>query len=93
MLHLLLLSEPSDALVVSVKAMETMRYLDVSLSLPRTGKARGVRGSFHDALIFEMEMPAGAPAFYGEAIVRALQTGADMILVREPSNFRPVSRL
>ncbi len=88
MLHLLLKSESSDALVVRVKAMESMRYLDVSLGMPRTAKARGVRGSFHDALIFEMDMgPGGAPALYGEAIVRALQAGADMILVREPSTL------
>ena len=87
MLHLLLRSESSDALIVSVKAMETMRYLDVSLSLPRTAKARGGRSVFHDALIFEMDMPGGAPALYGETVVRALQTGADMILVREPSNL------
>ncbi len=88
MLHLLLKSESSDALVVSVKAMETMRFLEVSLGTHRTAKARGLRGSFHDALIFEMDMgPGGAPALSGEAIVRALQAGADMILVREPSTL------
>ena len=42
MLHLLLRSEPGDALVISVKAMETMRYLEVSLGMPRAAKARGV---------------------------------------------------
>ena len=91
MLHLLSRSEPGDALVISVKAMETMRYLEVSLGVPRAAKARGVRNTFHDALIFEMDMPGGAPAFYGETVVRALQAGADMILVREPSTLPPVS--
>jgi hypothetical protein len=86
MMHLLLRTEPSDALVVSVQAMETMRYLDVSLGA-RAAKTRSGRGNFHDALIFEMDMPAGAPAIYGETVVRALQTGADMILVREPSTL------
>jgi hypothetical protein len=87
MMHLLSRSEPSDALVISVKAMESMRYLDVSLGLARTAKARGSRGNFHDALIFEMDMPGGAPALYGETVVRALLSGADMILVREPSTL------
>jgi beta-N-acetylhexosaminidase len=87
MMHLLLKTEPSDALVISVKAMETMRYLDVSLGAARAGKTRGGRGNFHDALIFEMDMPGGAPAIYGETVVRALQSGADMILVREPSTL------
>ena len=86
-LHLLLRSEPSDALVVTVKAMETMRYVDLSLSSIRTAKVRGGRGSFHDALIFEMEVPSGAPALYGETVVRALLSGADMILIREPSSL------
>ena len=67
--------------------METMRYLDVSLGTARAGKTRSGRGNFHDALIFEMDMPGGAPAFYGETVVRALQSGADMILVREPSTL------
>ncbi len=87
MLHLLLRSESSDALVINVKAMESMRYLDVSLSTLRTAKARGARSIFHDALIFEMDMPGGAPALYGDTVVRALQTGADMILIREPSTL------
>ncbi len=87
MLHLLSRSEPGDALVINVKAMETMRYLEVSLGMPRAAKARGVRGIFHDALIFELDMPGGAPALYGETVVRALQAGADMILVREPSTL------
>ncbi len=87
MLHLLLRSEPSDALVVTVKAMETMRYVDLSLSSIRTARTRGGRTSFHDALIFEMEVPRGAPALYGDTVVRALQSGADMILIREPSSL------
>ena len=87
MMHLLLRTEPSDALVINVKAMETMRYLDVSLGTARAAKTRIGRGNFHDALIFELDMPGGAPAFYGETVVRALQTGADMILVREPSTL------
>lgn len=87
MMHLLLRTEPSDALVISVKAMESMRYLDVSPGAARAAKPRSGRGTFHDALIFEMDMPGGAPALYGETVVRALQNGADMILVREPSTL------
>ena len=87
MMRLLMKTEPSDALVISVKAMETMRYLDVSLGTARAAKTRGSRGNFHDALIFELDMPGGAPALYGETVVRALQAGADMILVREPSTL------
>jgi beta-glucosidase-like glycosyl hydrolase len=87
MLHLLLKAEPSDALFLTVKGLETMRYVDLSLSSIRTPKIRGGRNSFHDAVIFELEMPSGAPAHYGETVVRALRAGADMILIREPSTL------
>ncbi len=85
LLHMVLKSEPSDALIIGVKAMETMHYLDVSLGTASTARGRAGRNTFHEALIFEMDMPAGAPAIYGENVVRALQSGADMILIREPS--------
>ncbi len=87
MLHLLLRIEPSDALVLTVKGMEAMRYADLSLSPARPARMRGGRNSFHDAVIFEMEVPIGAPALYGETVVRALQSGADMILIRDPSTL------
>jgi beta-N-acetylhexosaminidase len=89
LLHILLKHEPSDALVVGVKAMEAMHYLGASLGKARTENGRAGRNTFHDALIFELDMPAGAPAVHGEAIVRALQSGADMILIRDPSALPP----
>jgi len=86
MLHLLVRGETSDALVVSVKAMERLPLTDVSFGTPRSARAR--RFGFRGALIFEMDMGSGsAPMLYGEAIVRALQAGADMIIVREPSSL------
>jgi Glycosyl hydrolase family 3 N terminal domain len=89
LLHILLKREPSDALVVGVKAMEAMPYLGASLGSARAANGQASRNTFHDALIFELDMPAGAPAIYGETIVRALQSGADMILIRDPSVLPP----
>lgn len=84
MLHLIVRGETSDALVVSVKAAQPLPLADISSSAVRTSRpgSSGSRG----ALIFELDLgPGSAPKAYGEAVVRALQAGADLILVREPS--------
>ncbi len=88
-LHRLVQGETSDALVVRVKAMQPLHLTDVSFGLSRKARARGERSfGFHGALIFEVEMgSAGAPMRYGDAIVRAFEAGADMILLREPNSM------
>ncbi len=86
MLRLLVKGETSDALVLSVRAMEPLPLTGVSFEAMRAARAR--RFGFDGALIFEMDMGSGSvPLLYGEAIVRALRAGADMIVVREPSSL------
>ncbi|MGC1584733.1 MAG: glycoside hydrolase family 3 N-terminal domain-containing protein [Rhodomicrobium sp.] len=86
MLHFLVKGETSDALLVSVKAMEPLPLMDLSFRALRGPRVRS--SGFRGALIFEMDMGDGsAPMLYGEAIVRAFQAGADMILVRDPSSL------
>jgi beta-glucosidase-like glycosyl hydrolase len=89
-LHLLVKAETSDALVVRMKAMEMMPLTDVALAW-RQKQARAPGGRslrFNGALIVELDMgPGGAPIRYDEAILRAFQAGADMILVREPASI------
>lgn len=97
MLQLLVRGETSDALLISVKAMDPLPFTEVSFRGAKMGRLHGIRSfGFRGALIFEMDMgPSRAPMLYGEAIARALQAGADMILVREPatlpSNFSALS--
>jgi beta-glucosidase-like glycosyl hydrolase len=89
-LHLLVKAETSDALVVRVKAMEPMALTDVAFAWRRKkAKAPGGRNFGSDgALIIELDPgPGGAPIRYDEAILRAFQAGADMILIREPSSI------
>jgi hypothetical protein len=82
MLHSIVKGETSDALVVSVKAAQPLP--DISLNAPRAGRPR--RFGYRGALVFELDVgSASAPRAYGEAVVRSLQAGADLILVREPS--------
>ncbi len=86
MLRLLVRGQTSDALVVSVKAMEPLPLTDVSFGVAHTARLRGF--GFSGALIFDMDMGSGsAPMLYSEAIVRAFRAGADMIVVREPSSL------
>jgi beta-N-acetylhexosaminidase len=89
-LHLLVRGEASDALIVRVKAMEPAALMDVAFAW-RQKKARasgGRRAGFDGALIVELDMgPGGAPIRYDEAILRAFQAGADMVLVREPASI------
>ncbi len=90
MMHLLVSGETSDAMVVRIKAMEPLRLTHFALALHH-GKAKAQNDrsfGFPRALIFEIEMPpGGAPVRYSEAILRAFQAGADMILLREPSGI------
>jgi beta-glucosidase-like glycosyl hydrolase len=89
-LHMLVKGDTSDALVVRIKAMEAMALTDVAFAWrQKKGKAPGARSfGFDGTLIFELDMgPGGAPIRYDEAILRAFQAGADMVLVREPSSI------
>jgi len=91
-LRLLVKGETSDALVVRVKAIEPMTFTDIAFGLrQKKPKAPGGRHfGFEGALIVELDMgPGGAPVRYDEAILRAFQAGADMVLVREPSSISP----
>ena len=85
MVHALTGGEASDALVVRVKAMQPPRFLDIA---PK-GKSKFTRSfGFQGVLIFELAMgPDGAPLRYSEAVLRAFEAGADMVLVREPSGL------
>jgi beta-N-acetylhexosaminidase len=87
-LHEVMKREPSDALVVRRKATEPSP-LPASLFtlLPRKTQSELYRGSgFAGALICELDMQTGgAPIRYGEAIIRAFEAGADMLLLRDPS--------
>jgi beta-N-acetylhexosaminidase len=86
-LHLIMKGETSDALVIPVKAREPLPVADISFGLPhRKPRARHDPGAgFHGVLIFEIDMgPGGAPVRHEEAVLRAFQAGADMILIREP---------
>jgi beta-N-acetylhexosaminidase len=76
--------EPSDALVVRVKAMELSMRPESASGLPQSDIYRGP--GFHGALIFELDLGAGgAPIRHDEVFVRALRAGADMVLLRDPS--------
>jgi beta-glucosidase-like glycosyl hydrolase len=89
-LHLLVKGETSDALVVRVKANEPMALTDVAFAWrQKKGRVPGGRSfGFDGVLIVELDIgPGGAPIRHDEAILRAFQAGADMVLVREPSNI------
>ncbi len=82
--------EASDALVIRVKAMETLLLdeLPSGQSAPqRTGKLRHDTG-FQGAIIFDLDLGlSSAPVRYGEAILRAFRMGADIVLVRSASDL------
>ncbi len=90
LLHLLIGGETSDALVIHVKATQPVALADIAFGL-RQKKGRpqeGRRFGFDGAVIFELDMgPGGTPMRYGEAILRAFQDGADMVLIRDPSSL------
>jgi beta-N-acetylhexosaminidase len=82
MLRRLLKAEPVDALVIRMKATEHP-FADFV-----TGGSNGLRGShgFHGAIVYDLDLGVGgAPLHYGEAILRAFQTGADIVLVQDAS--------
>ena len=85
MVHALTGGGTSDALVVRVKAVQPPRLLDIA---PR-GKYKLTRSfGYNGVLIFEIAMGSGgAPLRYSDAVLRAFEAGADMVLVREPSGL------
>jgi beta-N-acetylhexosaminidase len=90
LLHMLVKSQTSDAIVIRFKALEPMpltRFASGSKFAARAGRAKTASGE-DSAVIFELDMgPPGAPIRYEEAILRAFQAGADMILVRYPASL------
>ncbi len=83
-------AEPSDALVIRVKAMEPSPLADMmpepmmQHSASKLHRAYGFQG----AIIFDLDLGvSGAPVRYREAIVRAFQAGADIVLVRDASDL------
>jgi beta-N-acetylhexosaminidase len=77
--------EPGDAFVVRVRADQPI----VSDKDP-LGQKGVFRGSNSDqALIFDLDMGVrGAPVRYEDALVRALQAGADAVLLRDASKMQ-----
>ncbi len=88
-LHGIVKGETSDALVVRVKVLEPLQLTEASFTHARGKKRGGHRSSgFHGVLIFELDTgTSGAPLRYDEAILRAFQAGADMVLVTDPSSL------
>ncbi len=72
-----------------MKAMEPSPLVLAPFGFPRRKPKASDRGfGFHGALIFELDTgPGGAPLRYRDAILGAFEAGADMVLVREPSNL------
>lgn len=70
----------ADALVIRVKTMERLPFGPQSAS--RLRRVSGFRG----AIIFDLDLGvSGAPVRCREAIIKAFQTGADIVLIRNPS--------
>ncbi len=92
MLHELIKNEASDALVISMKATEPISLDEsafaspsrkVTLSPAASANARPVR-------IVELDIGTqGTPIRCGEAVMRALQSGADMVLLRDAPALPP----
>jgi beta-N-acetylhexosaminidase len=91
MLRGLLKSGASDAIVIRMKATEPFLH-------PEAFNATGFRQRMpayaslneRQVLIVELDMGnKGAPIRYGEAVMRALQSGADMVLLRDASTLPP----
>lgn len=88
-LHNVVRAETSDALVIHVKAVEPLRLQEAALHGKLQKKERRSFG-FDGAMIFDLDMGSGgAPLRFDEAILRSLQSGADMILIRDPSALPP----
>ncbi len=72
--------DSADALVVRVKTMERLPF-----GLQSASRLRKVTG-FRGAMIFDLDLGvSGAPVRYQEAIIKAFQTGADIVLIRNPT--------
>jgi beta-N-acetylhexosaminidase len=88
MIRRLARTEPSDALVIRVKATETAAF---ALFQPGWAAKQGVSElrrayGFHGAIIFDLDLGVGGvPLRYGEAILKAFQTGADIVMVKDGS--------
>lgn len=80
-------TEPSDALVVRVKATDPMPFANSQLQRAARKSASQFGGyGFHGAIIYDLDLGAGGvPLRYGEAILRAFQTGADIVMVKDAS--------
>lgn len=90
-LHAILKREAADALLVRRKAMDPLPPPPSAFALSnRKTQSSFYRAfGFRGAVICDLDMQAvGPPARYGEAIVRAFEGGADMVLLRDAS-FNP----
>ncbi len=81
-------SERSDALVIRVKATDPFPLAQAQPQPASRKSASRLRRSlgFHGTIIYDLDLGVGgAPLRYGEAILRAFETGADIVMVRDPS--------
>jgi beta-glucosidase-like glycosyl hydrolase len=89
-LRAILAGAASDAVVLRIKATDALLPDDTVFDrlACRDGKALEVCTS--QALIVELDMGIyGTPVNYGEAIVRAIASGADMVLLRDALTMPP----
>jgi beta-N-acetylhexosaminidase len=88
MLRRVVRTEPSDALVVRFKATDLAPLAHFPSEAAGKQSGREFRRSygFHGVTIYDLDLGvSGAPLRYGEAILRAFQTGADIVLVKDAS--------
>jgi beta-N-acetylhexosaminidase len=88
MLRRLTLAEPSDALVIRVKATGPFPLTEIQAHPAHRTGASKLRQSlgFNGAIIYDLDLGvSGAPLRYADTIVRAFQNGADIVMVRDPS--------
>ncbi|MFZ1109657.1 MAG: glycoside hydrolase family 3 N-terminal domain-containing protein [Rhodomicrobium sp.] len=88
MLRSVVRTELSDALVIRVKATEPTPFAHLQPEGAAKKSASELRRGygFHGAIIYDLDLGAnGAPFRYGEAILRAFQTGADIVMVKDAS--------
>ncbi len=88
-LHNIVRAETSDAIVIHVKAVEPLLLQEAALHGKLRKKEHRSFG-FDGAMIFDLDMGSGgAPLRFEEAILRSIQAGADMILIRDASALSP----
>jgi beta-N-acetylhexosaminidase len=88
MLRRLAQAEPCDALVIRVKAADPVSLVAAQPDwTPVSGESKLRRAyGFNGAIIYDLDVGAnGAPLRYGEAIVRAFESGADIVMVKDVS--------